>query len=252
VKVLVYISWPVKAWSIPDEHVARLRDEFRDLELIQPASLDEAAKIIGEIDVSFTPQLTKEMVAAADKLRWVHSSASAVEGLLPLQELAARQIRVTNSRGVQAIPMAEHVMGGLLVLARKYDRLLEAQRARRWIQNDLVNDWPYLLHGKRMTIIGLGSMSQFDYFGRPLRDIWAESPDLRAYSALTPAQSLDEMNPSGTRGARESARLDLDIEDAADEALFNHILWRTLKGPNVPYPGTHRVSARELKLGGAR
>ncbi|HEV8446520.1 MAG TPA: SMP-30/gluconolactonase/LRE family protein [Gemmatimonadaceae bacterium] len=101
-------------------------------------------------------------------------------------------------------------------------------------------------------IIGLGSMSQFDYFGRPLRDIWAESPDLRAYSALTPAQSLDEMNPSGTRGARESARLDLDIEDAADEALFNHILWRTLKGPNVPYPGTHRVSARELKLGGAR
>jgi len=158
VKVLVYISWPVKAWSIPDEHVARLRDEFRDLELIQPASLDEAAKIIGEIDVSFTPQLTKEMVAAADKLRWVHSSASAVEGLLPLQELAARQIRVTNSRGVQAIPMAEHVMGGLLVLARKYDRLLEAQRARRWIQNDLVNDWPYLLHGKRMTIIGLGSI----------------------------------------------------------------------------------------------
>lgn len=157
-KVLVYISWPVKAWSIPDEHVARLRDEFRDLELIQPASLDEAAKIIGEIDVSFTPQLTKEMVAAADKLRWVHSSASAVEGLLPLQELAARQIRVTNSRGVQAIPMAEHVMGGLLVLARKYDRLLEAQRARRWIQNDLVNDWPYLLHGKRMTIIGLGSI----------------------------------------------------------------------------------------------
>ena len=101
-------------------------------------------------------------------------------------------------------------------------------------------------------IVGLGSMSQFDYFGRPLRDIWADSPDLRPYAMLTPAQSLDEMNPSGTREARESARLDLDIEDAADEALFNRILWRTLKGPNVPYPGTHRVSARELKLGGAR
>jgi len=68
-------------------------------------------------------------------------------------------VRITHfGSGVQAIPMAEHVMGGLLVLARKYDRLLEAQRARRWIQNDLVNDWPYLLHGKRMTIIGLGSI----------------------------------------------------------------------------------------------
>ena len=101
-------------------------------------------------------------------------------------------------------------------------------------------------------IVGLGSMSQFDYFGRPLRDIWSDSPDLRPYTALTPAQSLDEMNPSGTREARESAKLDLDIEDAADEALFNRILWRTLKGPEVPYPGTHRVSARELKLDGAR
>jgi YVTN family beta-propeller protein len=101
-------------------------------------------------------------------------------------------------------------------------------------------------------ILGLESMSQFDYFGRPLRDIWADSPDLRAYAALTPAQSLDEMNPAGTREARESARLDLDIEDAADEALFNRILWRTIKGPDVPYPGTHRASARELRLGGAR
>jgi hypothetical protein len=95
-------------------------------------------------------------------------------------------------------------------------------------------------------------MSQFDYFGRPLRDIWADAPDLTPYGALTPAQSLDERNPGGTREARESAKLDLDIEDAADEALFNQILWRTIKGPNVPYPGTNRVSARELKLTGAR
>ena len=101
-------------------------------------------------------------------------------------------------------------------------------------------------------ILGLESMSQFDYFGRPLRDIWADSPDLRPYSALTPAQSLDDVNARGTRDARESAKLDLDIEDAADEGLFNRILWRTIKGPGVPYPGTHRVSALELKLGGAR
>jgi hypothetical protein len=36
-------------------------------------------------------------------------------------------------------------------------------------------------------------------------------------------------------------------EDAADEALFNEILWRTIKGPAAPYPGTRRVSGLELK-----
>ncbi len=101
-------------------------------------------------------------------------------------------------------------------------------------------------------ILGLASMSQFDYFGRPLREIWADSPDLRPYTALTPAQSLDEMNERGTRESRESAKLDLDIEDAADEGLFNQILWRTIKGPQAPYPGAHRISARDLKLGDAR
>src|SRR5262249_53129513 len=68
-------------------------------------------------------------------------------------------------------------------------------------------------------ILGLSSMSQFDHYGRPLRDIWASAPDLRAYSPIVPSVSLDEENPRGTRGARESSRLDLRIEDVADEDL---------------------------------
>src|SRR6185503_14226154 len=53
-------------------------------------------------------------------------------------------------------------------------------------------------------ILGLSSLSQFDYYGRPMREIWADKPDLRPYQALTPRQSLDERNPANTPGARES------------------------------------------------
>ncbi len=98
-------------------------------------------------------------------------------------------------------------------------------------------------------ILELPSMSQFDHYGRPLRDIWATAPDLRPYSPIVPSVSLDEVNPRGTRGARESSRLDLRIEDAADEDLFNQILWRALKGDSVPYPAPRRASAHELKTG---
>src|SRR5581483_9399785 len=101
---------------------------------------------------------TPEMVDAAQRLVWVHSSAAAVEGLLPLRELAIRNITVTNSRGVQGVAIAEHVMGGLLVLSRKFDRTLDAQRGRRWIQNELCEDWPWLLHGKAMTLVGVGTI----------------------------------------------------------------------------------------------
>lgn len=95
-------------------------------------------------------------------------------------------------------------------------------------------------------ILGLGSLSQFDHFGQPLHDIWRSTPDLRPYSVLVPAVNLDEVNPPNTREARESARLALQFEDIADEELFNQILWRTIKGPSVPYPGTRRISLLEL------
>ena len=96
-------------------------------------------------------------------------------------------------------------------------------------------------------ILGLGSLSQFDYYGRPLREVWTETPDLTPYTALTPAVPIDERNPSTGRGARESERLDLTFEDVAEEDLFNQVLWRAIKGEDVPFPGVTRMSALEWK-----
>lgn len=94
-------------------------------------------------------------------------------------------------------------------------------------------------------ILGLETLSQFDHFGRPLRDIWKEQPDLAPYAGLTPEQKLDERNPSRTTGAIQSEGLDLSREDVADMDLFNRILWAAVKGSDTPYPGTHRMSALE-------
>lgn len=157
-RILIHIQWPVKAWSIPDTHATRLREMFPDIEFVRAMNIDEAGAQLPDVDVAFTPFLKPEMIAAAPKLKWVHSSAAAVEGLLPLAELESHGIRVTNSKGIQAIPIAEHVIGGILMLSRKYDRMLDAQRAKQWIQNDLTSDWPWMLHGKRMTIVGLGTI----------------------------------------------------------------------------------------------
>ncbi len=96
-------------------------------------------------------------------------------------------------------------------------------------------------------ILGLGSLSQFDYYGRPLREVFRATPDLRPYARLVPSVSLNEKNPSSGKNARASARLDLDVEDAAEEDAFNLVLWRTIKGERVPYPGPVRMSVLEFK-----
>ena len=96
-------------------------------------------------------------------------------------------------------------------------------------------------------ILGLASLSHFDHYGRPLRDIWSPRADLRPYRSLIPAVSLDERNPSDTPAARETELLDLDEADAAEDDAFNRVLWATIKGSKVSYPGARRMSALELK-----
>ncbi len=95
-------------------------------------------------------------------------------------------------------------------------------------------------------ILGLDRLSQLDAFGRPLRDIWSDTADTSAFTALVPRQPLDEMNPPrATRTGMLSRRLDLARADAADMELFNRVLWMDLKGERAPYPGARRMSLLE-------
>jgi len=96
-------------------------------------------------------------------------------------------------------------------------------------------------------ILHLGSLSPFDRYGRPLRDAFVSAPDLRPYTALTPTISLDEVNLANNPEAEASRRLRLDRADEADEASFNRVLWRTVKGPKVPEPSPRRASALDLR-----
>jgi phosphoglycerate dehydrogenase-like enzyme len=159
-KALIYIAWwGVKAWQIPLPHVAELRRRFPDITFVHEVQPEGVLSSIQDVDIAFSSRLSEAMVERARRLRWVHSSAAAVEGLLPLQHLERRGIPVTNSRGIQAIPIAEQVIAGLLSLARRLDLTLAAQRERRWIQSELCEThWPGMLFGRKMTIVGLGTI----------------------------------------------------------------------------------------------
>jgi DNA-binding beta-propeller fold protein YncE len=99
-------------------------------------------------------------------------------------------------------------------------------------------------------LLDMGSLSQFDFYGRPLRGVWSTEPNLEPYATLTPGTSLDERNPRNGPDAEASEALDLRFEDSGQDELFNAILWRIIKGEDVPYPGPTRMSALEWKRGG--
>jgi YVTN family beta-propeller protein len=93
-------------------------------------------------------------------------------------------------------------------------------------------------------ILGLDSLSQFDHYGRPMRGLFAEQPDLTPYGAIKPGVPLDEKNPDSAQ-SKQSALLDFSKADAIDDATLNLILWRTIKG-EVPYPGPTRAAVGDM------
>lgn len=93
-------------------------------------------------------------------------------------------------------------------------------------------------------ILGIPPMNQLDATATPMFDCFTNRPDFSAYDVVTNEVPLDEMNPSPKqikdaqlrKDALVSAQLPLDKEDQCPEDLFNRILWRAAKGPQIPYP----------------
>ena len=94
-------------------------------------------------------------------------------------------------------------------------------------------------------ILGLDKLSKFDYYGRPLRDVFTNKANLTPYAALKPEQVFDELNPAKGPNAQASIELNFERVDAAGEDTFNRILWSIIRGPQ-PYPGTKRMSSLDI------
>ena len=110
--VLIAVRHRVQAWTIQPAYINELRRRFPHITFLHSTTRETDIELAETADIIFALSLPKEAVARAARLNWLHCSGHAV-GHFPLADLAARGITVTNSRGVQAIPIAEHVIAGL-------------------------------------------------------------------------------------------------------------------------------------------
>jgi hypothetical protein len=91
-------------------------------------------------------------------------------------------------------------------------------------------------------ILGLRPMSQFDAAARPMYHSFQAKPDLTPYTHRNPEVDLNEKNKKDAWGVKLSATFDLTKEDAADDLLFNEVIWRSVKGPDAPMPAPVRAA----------
>jgi hypothetical protein len=65
-------------------------------------------------------------------------------------------------------------------------------------------------------------------------------PDRSGFTAMSARIDLMSKNPSQGYGAATSAAMDFSDYDRVDEDALNRILWHSIKGADVPYPGAVR------------
>lgn len=156
-KVLVanYSDWT--SWDTPGWVVDRMRAASPGVEYVHARTPAEAVEIAAEVDVAFSSVIRPEIFAAARRLRWIHSPAAGVGGML-FPEMVASDVVLTNSRGMHAETIAEHVIAVTLALFRRLPAAVQRQADRTWAQFELSDPSPRLLRGSTMGIIGLGGI----------------------------------------------------------------------------------------------
>ena len=98
-------------------------------------------------------------------------------------------------------------------------------------------------------ILGLPSMSLFDFIANDMRQSFQPSPDLTPYQALEPQQSIYEINPDlnaldgqNKVDAIASARMDWHEPDDVPSEKLNQILWRNAMNTEFPSWKRHSVA----------
>ncbi|MDQ6828976.1 MAG: D-2-hydroxyacid dehydrogenase [Gemmatimonadota bacterium] len=120
---------------------------------------DEVMSAIADAELYFGFGLSPALFEAAKKLRWVHSAAAGVGGAL-FPAMKSSDVILTNSAGVHAVPIAEHVVGGVLFLLRGFDIAIEQQRAGVWDREKFVGEGSTVreVSDCRALIIGAGGI----------------------------------------------------------------------------------------------
>jgi D-2-hydroxyacid dehydrogenase (NADP+) len=109
-----------------------------------------------QADIIIAHKLTPEQLAMAKRLQWLHVLSAGVDHL-PLDKLAENGIVVTNSSGIHAIPMAEQILGMMLMFARRLHLELRQQMRRTWLRGMQGLDE---LYGKTLGVVGAGRIGQ--------------------------------------------------------------------------------------------
>lgn len=137
-----------------DSYVERLRERLPDSSIALATTPAEERDFLTEARVATGAFLDPSLLDDAANLELFACVYAGTEHL-PLDELEANGVAVTNASGVHGPNIAEHVIGAMLAFARRFPTAWRRKERREWRSFQTRE-----LQGSTVSIVGLGAIGR--------------------------------------------------------------------------------------------
>tara|TARA_Y100000310_G_C20636346_1_gene791365 strand:+ start:530 stop:1501 length:972 start_codon:yes stop_codon:yes gene_type:complete len=126
-----------------------------ELEIVAASNAKDIEKHLENVEVVAGIPRALPDLSFAKKLKWVHSFSAGMDRALT-STLVQSNVIVSNSSGIHATPIAEHILAFLLTFTRKLQESFRNQQQKVWERVDTLTE----LRGKTVLIVGLGHIGR--------------------------------------------------------------------------------------------
>lgn len=108
------------------------------------------------ITIGWSKAWTEKLLQPDSRLKWVQSISAGVD-TLPLDLFREKQILLSNTSGIHARSIAEHVLAAILMETRGFTRAIKNQQQEQWSSKNLSFSY---LNERKILIVGTGHIGR--------------------------------------------------------------------------------------------
>lgn len=144
--------------DILPEHEEAIRNTLPGLQVVRAHEESELLQRGTDCDVLLTWGMYRPSLfaSAATRLKWIHVLSAGFDGVMSIPEIRDKRIRLTSTRGIHGLTIAEHTLCMMLMFTRGFHMYRDWQHQREWRRYNQADE----IAGKTVAVVGVGEIGR--------------------------------------------------------------------------------------------
>jgi len=142
---------------ILDSQLEEIQAIAPDAKVVITEDRDEIDSLVDDVEIA-TGWIPGGFLSRFTNLRWFQQWGAGADWLLKRPEFTEKDFILTNTSGLHAVPISEHILSLMLAFVRDLPRALLAKEQKIWIDHEAFD--VIELAGKTMVLIGVGAIGK--------------------------------------------------------------------------------------------